>query len=74
MRQGKDHSRHDRQKDTVTPNQACTLHNVSAKEKLLGGGLDRGENQCDRHKERERFEVGVEGEAIGVEEVLPQPA
>ncbi len=72
VRHGKYHGCHERQKNAVGRDQARALHDVPAKEKLLGGRLDRGEDQRDRHEERERLEVGVEGEAIGVEEVLSQ--
>ncbi len=73
VRQGEYHSRQERQKDAVGPNEACALHDISPEEKLLGGGLDRGKNQCDRDEEDEAREVGIEGEAVGVEEVLSQP-
>ncbi len=73
VRQGEDHGWQDRQKDAVSPNNARALHDVSAKEKLFSGGLDRGENQCDRHEAHECREVGVEGEGVRVEEVLSQP-
>ena len=72
MRQGKYHGWHDRQKDAVCPNNARALDDVSAKEKLLGSGLNRGENQCQRDEEHKRREVGGKGEGVGVEEVLSQ--
>ncbi len=74
MRQGEDHGRHDRQKDAVGPDHARALHDVSAKEKLLRGRLDRSEDQCQWHEERERRQVEVEGKGVGVEEVLSQRA
>lgn len=73
VRQGEYRGSCDRQKDAISPNNARALHDVAAKEQLLGGGPDRGENQCDRDEERERCEVGVEGEGVGIEEVLSQP-
>ena len=54
VRQGEYRGWHDRQKNAVAPDKARTLHNVSAKEKLLGGGLDGGKNQCDWDEECER--------------------
>lgn len=74
VRQGEDHGWHQRQKDAVRPNNTRALHDVSTKEKLLCGGLDRSENQCDRHEERERCEVKVKREGVGIEEVLSQPS
>ena len=73
MRQREDHGWHDRQKDTVTSDEARTLHDISTEEKLLSGGLDGGEDQCDRYEEHQRCQVGVKGKGVGVEEVLSQP-
>jgi len=74
VRQGEYHGRHDRQKNAVGRDHARPLHDVPAIEKLLSGGLDRGEDQRDRHEARERRQVGVEGKGVGVEEVLSQHA
>jgi hypothetical protein len=72
VRQHEQHPRGGREEQKIAGDQARPLHEVAPEEQLLGGGLDRGEDERQEGERHEGREVRSEGERRGVDEELDE--